>query len=326
MKSFKNKKVLITGGLGFIGSNLAIKLSGLGSQVEVYDSMISGFGGNLFNVKFVEKKIKITIADLRNTDILKQSIKGKDYIFNLAGNLSHVDSMLDPFMDLDINCRAQLCLLETCRKFNPEVKIIFAGTRNQYGKALYLPIDEKHLQEPTDINGINSIVAEKYHFLYFNVYGIEATSLRMTNTFGPRHQMMHPRQGVLNWFLRQIIDGETVNLYGDGSQIRDINYIDDVVNALILSAISPKSTGEPFNLGGSPLSLLDFVKLAIKVFGLGKYKIVIFPKERKEIEIGNYIADTKKIRNELGWSAKVSVEEGIGETLDYYKKYKKYYW
>lgn len=323
--SFKNKSILITGGLGFIGSNLAIKLVKDGAKVEIYDALVKNFGGNLFNIRPVKKDVKITIADLREETSVYKSVKNKDLIFNLAGNLSHVDSMANPLMDLDINCRAQLCLLEACRKINPTVKIIFAGTRNQYGKALYLPVDEKHIQEPTDINGINSIAAEKYHFLYFKVYGVRGASLRMSNTFGPRHQMKHPRQGVLNWFIRQILDGEKIMLYGDGSQIRDINYVSEVIDALIMLAKSRGQWGEAFNLGGHPMSLLEFVKQATAVTG-GGYKFLRFPPERKAIEIGNYVADIKKIKERTGWEPSVSVEDSLIETFDYYKKNRKHYW
>src|SRR3989338_705951 len=252
---FAKRKVLITGGLGFIGSNLAIRLVAEGAKVTIIDSLLPNFGGNKFNIDPIKEKVRVKIADLRNTRILPKLIDGQEIIFNLAGTLSHIDSMVDPFLDLDINCRAQLCLLEACKKYNRNVRIIFAGTRNQYGKALYLPVDEKHIQEPTDINGINSIAAEKYHLLYNRIYGIKAVSVRMTNTFGPRHQMKHSRQGVLNWFIKLLMDGKTVQLYGDGSQIRDINYVDDVVNALLLCAKSQKANGEIYNLGGKPITL-----------------------------------------------------------------------
>jgi len=324
--TFKTKRVLITGGLGFIGSNLAMKLVEAGADVEVYDALLSNFGGNLFNVDSIKKEIRITRADLRDEKKIAKSIKNKDIIFNLAGNLSHVDSMSNPLMDLDINCRAQLCLLEACRKKNPGVKIVFAGTRNQYGKALYLPVDEKHIQEPTDINGINSIAAEKYHFLYFNVYGIKTVSLRMSNTFGPRHQMMHPRQGVLNWFVRMILDNKKIQLYGEGAQIRDVNYVSETIDALLLLAKLKDNWGEAFNLGGHPVSLIDFVKKAITVASMGSYEHIDFPKERKVIEVGNYVADISKIKEATGWEPNCSVNDGLIKTMEYYKRNKKYYW
>ena len=326
MKNFRYKKILITGGLGFIGSNLAIKLVNLGASVEIYDALIKNFGGNTFNIEPVKDNLKITIADLRETLKTEKSVKNKDFIFNLAGNLSHIDSMKDPFMDTDINCRAQLCLLEACRKYNPKVKIVFAGTRNQYGKALYMPVDEKHWQEPTDINGINSMAAEKYHLLYSRIYKIPAVSIRMTNTFGPRHQMIHSRQGVLNWFIRLLIDSKQVELFGDGMQLRDVNYIDDVVDALLLVATSRKTVGQVYNLGGNPVTLNDFVKAIIDKLGYGAYKTVRFPKERASIEIGSYVADISKIKEDLGWEPKVHMDVGIKNTIDYYLKNKKHYW
>ena len=322
---FANKEILITGGLGFIGSNLAIKLVGLGAKVTILDALIKGFGGNKFNISPVSNNVQVTISDMRDEKKISPAVRHKDLIFNLAGTLSHIDSMTDPFLDLEINCRAQLCLLETCRKFNPKVKIIFAGTRNQYGKALYLPVDEKHIQEPTDINGINSVAAEKYHFLYGRIYGLKAISVRMSNTYGPRHQMKHSKQGVLNWFIRLLMDRKKVELFGDGSQIRDVNYIDDVIEALLLLASSNKSNNQAYNLGGQPVTLKSFVETVIKILGEGKYKTVLFPNDRKAIEVGNYVADIKKINTDVGWQPKVSIEEGIKKTIEYYQKYKRAY-
>ena len=324
--NFKNRQVLITGGLGFIGSNLAIKLVGDGAKVTILDALLPNFGGNIFNISPIKNEVKIIIGDMRDEKTIKKVVRDKQIIFNLAGTLSHIDSMTNPFEDLDINCRAQLCLLEACRKYNRNARIVFAGTRNQYGKALYLPVNEKHLQEPTDINGINALAAEKYHFLYQRIYGIKAVSLRMSNTFGPRHQMKHSRQGVLNWFIRMLINGETIELFGDGSQIRDINYIDDAVDALLLCAQAKKAEGQSYNIGGEPLTLKEFVEKAIGAYGSGNYKLIPFPKDRKSIEVGNYIADIKKIRDDLGWEPKISVDEGIRMTFKYYEKFQKSYW
>ena len=326
MVSYKNKKVLITGGLGFIGSTLAIELVKYGAKVTIIDSLVPQYGGNLFNIDPVKNKVKINISDVRDRHSMNYLVQGQDMMFNLAGTLSHIDSMQDPFTDLEINCVSQLSILEACRNNNPEIKILYAGTRNQYGKAQYLPVDEKHPLEPTDINGINCNTGEGYHILYNNVYGIKACSLRLTNTFGPRHQMKHPRQGVLNWFIRQLIDGEEIKLYGTGNQIRDINYIDDVVNAFLMTGVSDKVWGEVFNLGGAPVSLKDFVKEAIKVSKKGKYVIVKFPEERKKIEIGDYVADYSKIKRILTWQPKTGLAEGIKRTIKYYERYKKHYW
>lgn len=326
INQYKNKKILITGGLGFIGSNLAIKLVDLGAKITIIDALIPSYGGNLFNIEGIKKKVVWVIGDIRESKLIDGIVKGQNIIFNLAGTLSHVDSMRDPMTDLEINCRAQLSLLESVRKYNQGVKIIFAGTRNQYGRAKYIPVDENHPQEPTDINGINNIAAEKYHLMYSSVYHIPAVSLRMTNTFGPRHQMRHARQGVLNWFIRQIMDGEEIKLFGSGRQRRDINYVDDVVAALLTVGSSQNGWGEAYNLGGIAVALEEFIKKVIKIVGKGSYRILPMPEERRSIEIGDYVADYSKMTKTYGWKPAVSLDEGIKKTLEYYDKYKKYYW
>lgn len=323
---YKNTKILITGGLGFIGSTLVRKLVELGSKVTIVDSLVPEYGGNLFNIHGIENKVKVNISDVRDRYSINYLVQDQDIIFNLAGTLSHIDSMIDPFTDLEINVTSQISILEACRKNNPETRVIYAGTRNQYGKAKYLPVDENHPLTPTDVNGINCIAGEYYHLLYNEVYGVKACSLRLTNTFGPRHQMKHSRQGVLNWFLRQIIDGEEIKLYGSGDQIRDVNYVDDVVNAFLLAGASNNVWGKVYNLGGISVSLKEFVKAAIKIYGKGKYTVIPFPPERKKIEIGNYVADYSKITKALGWKPKVNLESGIEKTFKYYEKYKEYYW
>jgi len=324
--SYKNKEVLITGGLGFIGSTLAYPLVNLGAKVTIMDSLIPQYGGNRFNINGIENKVDVHIADVRDGGSMSELVKGKDYIFNLAGTLSHIDSMADPFTDLDINCRAQLSILECCRKNNPKVKIIFSGTRGQYGRAEYLPVDEKHPMHPTDVNGINNMAGEWYHILYNNVYGIRATSLRLTNTYGPRHQMKHHKQGIINWFVRQALDGKEISIFGDGKQIRDCNYVDDVVHALLLAGASHKTNGQAYNIGGTHADLEEIVKTIIKQNDGGHYKFVPFPKESKAIEIGDYIADYAKIKNNLGWMPKIMLEDGLKRTIEYYKKHKEQYW
>lgn len=323
---YKNKNVLITGGLGFIGSTLAHRLVNLGAKVTLVDSLIPAYGGNLFNIRGLKDKVQVNISDVRDQFSIDYLVQNQDIIFNLAGTLSHIDSMNDPFTDLQINCVSQLSILEACRKYSPKVKIIFAGTRGQYGKAKYLPVDEKHPMEPIDVNGINNLAGERYHILYNDVYGIKAVSLRLTNTFGPRHQMKHSKQGIINWFIRQIIDGQTIKIFGDGKQIRDVNYIDDVIEAFLLVGINDKANGQVFNLGGTPISLLDIVKLMIKIYGKGKYELVEYPHKSKKIEIGDYTADYRKITRALGWRPKTSLEEGIKKTFEYYEKFRKSYW
>jgi len=323
---YSGKKILITGGLGFIGSNLVIELVKLGANVTVIDSLVPDYGGNLSNVTSIKDKININVSDVRDRHSMNYLVQNKDILFNLAGTLSHVDSMSDPFTDLEINVTSQLSILEACRHNNPEIKIVYAGTRNQYGKAQYLPVDERHPLAPTDVNGINCNAGEYYHLLYNTVYGIKSCSLRLTNTFGPRHQMKHSRQGVLNWFVRQIIDGEKIKLYGTGEQIRDINYVDDVVSALLMVPTKETAWGEVYNLGGIAVSLKTFVEELIKINGSGEYELIPFPDDRKSIEIGDYIADYFKIMRTVGWEPKAELSNSLKTTLDYYRKNKVRYW
>lgn len=318
--------ILITGGLGFIGSSLAIQEVREGNNVTIVDALIPQYGGNQFNIEPIKNDVEVIIGDVRNRTLIQKIVPHKDVIYSLAGTLSHVDSMTDPFTDLEVNCVSQLALLETCKKYNSMAKLLFAGTRNQYGRAKYLPVDEQHPMEPVDVNGINNIAAEWYYRLYHDIHGLWTCSLRLTNTFGPRHQMKHSRQGVLNWFIRQIIDNEKITLYGTGKQIRDVNYVDDVVSAFMSTARSEKANGRVFNLGGTPISLKDFVQKVISVNGKGNYSIKPFPPERKTIEIGDYIADWKAIHKTLGWKPIVRLEDGIQKTLQYYQQYKRQYW
>ena len=323
---YRGANILVTGGLGFIGSALVRKLVNFGANVVIVDSLRPEQGGNLFNIHGIENKVKVNISDIRDRESMNQLVRNQDMMFNLAGTLSHIDSMQDPFTDLEINSLGQLTILEACRENNPKIKIIYAGTRNQFGRAKYLPVDEEHPQIPTDVNGINRISGEQYHLLYNHVYGIKTCSLRVSNTYGPRHQMKHPRQGVLNWFLRQIMDGEKIELHGTGEQIRDTNFVDDIVDAFILAGASRKAWGKAYNLGGFPVSLKKFVETAIEVYGKGSFKIVPQPEERKKIEIGDFVADYSKIKRELGWEPKISLKTGIRNTFKYYERYKKYYW
>ena len=324
--TYRGKKVLITGGLGFIGSNLAHELVKIGSDVTIIDALYPEGGGNLFNIKGIENKIKINFADMRDKAALNQVVKDKDYIFNLAAQSSHVESMENPFDDLEINGLGTLALLEACRKYNSEAKIIFSGTRSQYGKIVYTPVDEKHPITPVDTNGISKHAAEQYHLLYYRTYGIRATSLRLTNTYGPRHLMKHNRQGFLNWFIRQAMDNEVIKIFGDGLQIRDFHYVDDVVLALLLTGESKRSEGEIFNLGGEPSNLKDLVSLIIDITRNGSSELIPFPDERKKIEIGSFTADYGKIKKTLGWEPKIGLEEGIKKTVEFYEKHRKEYW
>ena len=316
------KKVLITGGLGFIGSNLARRLVEIGSQVSIVDSLVYAYGGNTFNIQGIEDKVSVTIGDIRDRHGMTELIKGVDYVFNLAGQVSHIDSMRDPFTDLEINTTSQVSILETCREHNPEVKIIYASSRQIYGVPEYLPADEKHPCHPTDVNGINIQAGEWYHILYNNVHGIRATSLRMTNVYGPRQLVKHNRQGFIGWFIRTAVEGGNIQIYGDGAQKRDLNYVDDVCDALLLAAVSDKSDGVIYNLGADEvISLRDLTELIIQTSGAGSFELIPWPEEKKKIDIGDYYSDFSKIRTELGWQPKTSLKDGLQKTIEYYKQH-----
>jgi UDP-glucose 4-epimerase len=322
---YRGRKVLVTGGLGFIGSNLCRTLADLGAKVLAVDSLLPDYGGNLFNLSGYEEKVRINIADVRGHG-MEYLVKGQEVLFNLAGQVSHIDSMIDPFTDLEINCRSQLSILEAVRKGNPELKIVYAGTRQIYGKPQRLPVDEAHLLNPTDVNGINKVSGEMYHLVYHSVYGIRASSLRLTNTYGPRQLIRHNRQGFIGWFVRKAALGEEIEVFGDGAQKRDFNHVDDVVDAFLRAGAMPASDGQVFNLGDTkPLALLDLVKLLIEVAGSGSYRLVPFPEERKRIDIGDFHADTRKIRSVLGWEPGVPLARGLAETVAYYRAHHERY-
>lgn len=324
---FEGKRVLITGGLGFVGSNIARRLVELGSDVMLVDSLIPDYGGNLFNISGLEDKLRVNIADVRDANGMQYLLRGQDVLFNLAGQVSHVDSMTDPMTDLEINCRSQLSILEACRHVNPTVRIVYAGTRQIYGKPTKLPADENHPIHPTDVNGINKASGEMYHKLYNEVYGLRTTSLRMTNTYGPRQLVKHPRQGFAGWFIRQAVRKEEIQLFGDGEQKRDFNYVDDVIDAFLSAAVSSEAEGECFNLGASPpASLRKFVETLLDVAdGGGGYTLVPFPEDRKRIDIGNFYNDYRKIREHLGWEPRTSLREGLAQSVDFYRQHIEHY-
>jgi UDP-glucose 4-epimerase len=323
--AFQKKKVLITGGLGFIGSNLAFRLVELGAQVTLVDSLIPEYGGNLFNIAGIEDKVRVNISDVRDQHSVKSLVQGQDYMFNLAGQTSHLDSMKDPETDLEINCRAQLSILEACRQYNPNIKIVFASTRQIYGKPEYLPVDEKHLLRPSDVNGINKMAGEWYHILYNNVYGIKSCALRLTNTYGPRMRIKDARQTFLGIWIKNLLEDKPFEVW-EGEQLRDFTYIDDAVNAFLLAAIKEEANGQIFNLGGCEvINLRKLADLLVAVNKGGKYQLREFPADRKRIDIGDYYADDRRIRSELGWSPQVNMQEGLIRTLDYYRSHLEHY-
>jgi dTDP-glucose 4,6-dehydratase/UDP-glucose 4-epimerase len=324
---YYNKKILITGGLGFIGSNLARALLARGAIVTVVDSLNPQYGGNLFNIEDIQNDVKVDLCDVRDSFAMSSLLLEKDYLFNLAGQTSHVDSMNNPQTDLDINASAQLSILEACRKINPEIKIVFASTRQIYGKPNYLPVDETHPICPVDVNGINKFAGEWYHILYNNVYGIRSCALRLTNTFGPGMRVKDARQTFLGVWIRSLIDGKSIQVYGDGTQLRDFNYVDDCVNALLLAGVNDITNGKIYNLGGSEIiQLKDLAELMIKIWKKGGYDLIPFPLERKIIDIGDYYSDFSKINKDLGWIPSVTLEQGLGKTLNYYEQNFLSYW
>ena len=325
--NYKNKNILITGGLGFIGSNIAKSLVEFGANVTIVDSLISQYGGNLFNIKDIREKIEVNICDIRDTHAMKYLVKERDYIFNLAGQTSHMDSMKDPQTDLDINASAQLSILESCRLNNPDAKIVFASTRQLYGKPDYLPVDEKHPIRPVDVNGINKLAGEWYHLLYNNVYGIRACALRLTNTYGPGMRVKDARQTFLGIWVRLLLERKPIQVFGDGKQLRDFNYVDDCVNALLLAGASDTTNGKVYNLGSKEvMGLKTLAELLTNVGYGGSYELIPFPSERKSIDIGDYYSDYNLIAEELGWMPSITLEEGLRRTVEFYSKNFSEYW
>lgn len=322
---FASKNVLITGGLGFIGSNLAERLVKLGADVLLVDSLIPKYGGNLHNINGFEDKVKINISDVRDPHSIRYLVQGQDFLFNLAGQTSHMDSMADPFTDMEINCHAQLSILEACRHYNPDIKIVYASTRQIYGRPDYLPVDEKHPVRPVDVNGINKMAGEWYHILYNNIYNIRSCVLRLTNTIGPRMRIKDARQTFVGIWIRLLLEGKSFEVWG-GEQLRDFTYVDDCVDAMLLAAINERTNGKIFNLGGDCLiSLKDLAEMLINVNGSGKYSIKTFPEDRMKIDIGDYYSDYNLIHKTLGWEPKVSLKDGLGRIVEFYKKNLEYY-
>lgn len=322
---YSGENVLITGGMGFIGSNLARKLVKLGANVTVYDNLDPETGGNLFNLEDMLERIQFIQADINDDVYLKDAIEGKKYLFNLAGQMSHMGSMEDPIRDLTINAVGQIKLLEVCRRVNPDVSIVFAGTRQVYGRPQYLPVNESHLLTPLDNNGVSKRAGEMYHIVYNRVYGIPTCVLRMTNVYGPRMRIKDDTLTFIGWWFRQLLDGKPIQIYGKGGQIRDLNHVDDVVRALMLCAPNPSAQGKIYNLGGKPISLLELARLMVEIHGSGKYDLIPFPESRKRIDIGDYYGDYSLIRNEIGWEPQVPLRDGIKSILEFYYQFKEHY-
>lgn len=319
--SWNNRRVLITGGLGFIGSNLARRLVSEGAQVTLVDSLIPEYGGNLFNISDFSDRVSVNISDVRDEFSMAHLIKGKEFLFNLAGQTSHMDSMRHPKTDLEINCSAQLSILESCRKQNPDITVVYGSTRQIYGRPKYLPVDELHPIRPVDVNGINKLAGEGYHLLYHDVYGIPATVLRLTNTIGPGMRVKDARQTFVGTWLRCALDGAPFEVWG-GEQKRDFNYVDDVVEAMLSAAIDDQSIGRIFNLGGSePLSLLQLAEKITEIVPKAAFKTMDYPPERKKIDIGDYYSDWTLIQEKLGWTPRVGIDDALIRTISFLRKH-----
>jgi UDP-glucose 4-epimerase len=332
MRSFyENKRTLVTGGLGFIGSTVAIRLLELGAHVLVVDSLIPETGANPFNLAAVEDhpRLSVRTVDVRDVLAMERLVRGQAFIFNLAGQVSHIDSMTDPFTDLEINCRSQLALLEACRHNAPDAKVLFASTRQIYGRVSEeaLPVDERQPPNPVDVNGINKLAGERYHVLYNNVYGIRTSVLRLTNTYGPRMLVKNNRQTAIGWLIRQAMDGEEITIFGDGAQLRDFTYVDDAVEAFLMAGMDDAANGQVFNVGATePVSMREVTELLIDVAGTGSFHLKPFPPERQAIDIGSIYVDDAKLRRVLGWEPRVDLRAGLGETVAFYRAHREHYW
>lgn len=325
--AYKGKNILITGGLGFIGSSIALKMVQLGAKVTLVDAMIPDYGGNLFNIESIKGKVTMNFSNIADVTSMNYLVRDKDYIFHCAGQVCHVMSLSDPFPDIEYNIKGTAILMEACKKNNPKVKVIKTGTRGQYGPATRLPVNEDAPTNPKGIYEISNLTAEKIMKVYNDIHGIKTVLLRLTNIYGPRSQMRHSRFGVVNWFIRQAIDSETIKIFGDGTILRDFLYIDDCVDAVLMSAISENAVGEILNVGvDKPTSFLDLIKLIIKIAKSGSCEFAEFSPERKVQEPGNFYSDINKIKKLTGWEPKTNLKDGLAKTIDYYKLYKKYYW
>lgn len=327
MKDFQGARVLVTGGLGFLGSSLAIALVARGAHVTLMDNMLPGHGANLFNIEPIRERVAVTYSDIRDANVMNYLVQGQDFIFHLAGQVDHILSLSDPYPDIDINIRGAATVVEACRHHNPGVRLIYTGTRGQYGEATRLPVDENAPTQPKVLEEISNLTAEKIILMYHNVHNVHAVLLRLTNTYGPRGQMRHPRYGVVNWFIRQVIDGETIKVFGDGKIQRDFLYVDDCIDALLQAALCDAAYGEVFNVAaGAPTNFIELADTLIAAAGGGRWEFAPFTPERAAQEPGDFYADIAKIKRIVGWQPTRSLRDGLTDSIAYYRQHKAHYW
>jgi UDP-glucose 4-epimerase len=316
---YAGRKILVTGGVGFIGSNLARRLVALGADVLVVDSMQANTGANRANLRDVGDKLIIREVDLRSYEEIAELLPGREVVFNLAGRVSHIDSMTHPVSDLEANVHAQITFLEACRHYAPKARIVFASTRQVYGRPSVCPVDESHPTQPVDVNGIHKIAAESYHTLYHRVYGLQTVSLRLTNTFGPRMRIRDARQTFLGIWVRRVIENDALEVWG-GEQKRDLTYVEDAVDAFLAAAASPATQGRIFNLGGCPpVTLAELAESLVAIAGSGSLRIKQYPADLLRIDIGDYFADDRLFRQLTGWAPGIALEEGLARTVSYFR-------
>ena len=319
---YRGRRVMVTGGLGFIGSNLARRLVELGAQVRIVDALIADCGGDRYNVAGIEDRVDLRIADLREASTMKELVREQDVILNLAGQVSHIDSVRDPSGDLDINCASHISLLEACRHHNDGTKVVFASTRQVYGRPERLPVTEQHAVRPIDVNGVNKAAAESYHLVYYRLHGVRAAILRLSNVYGPRQLIRHNRQGFIGWFIGQAVQDAELSIYGDGAQLRDFVYVDDAADAFLRAGADEGCNGEVFNVGGdAPVCHRDLASMLVDVAGTGRVEFVNWPEDRKVIDVGSVYVDSTKLRDATGWRPTIRLREGLGRTVEFYREH-----
>ena len=328
LRWFARRKVIVTGGLGFIGSHVAEALVDAGASVSIVDSSTPGLGANPFNVAEFAHRVTLSDVDLRNRKALVPLVADAECVFNLAGQVSHIDSMTAPEFDFEINAWAQLQLLEAVRAAGNRPRVVFASTRQVYGRPSHLPVDEDHPPNPLDVNGVNKLAGEQYHRVYGAVHDLPVVLLRLTNTYGPRQLMKHGRQGFIPVFIRAALEGRTISLYGGGHQIREANHVTDVVDAFLRAgALAEAVAGRTYNLGAKPsFSLRQFAALVLEAAGTGSIEDIPWPAERTLIDIGDYESDHRRAERELGWTPSCPLADGLAATMAFYRDHGVHYW